>query len=297
MFWKRKQIISKIEMGEHMVQNRLTVLVMSCDKYSDLWNPMSDFLRLFWADCPYEIVLSTETKMPKEGAVFTRTVHSKRPAWSGRVLDSLAGMDTPYVLFLLDDLWPGGKIDTCRLESLIDLMERDGIGDIHLRKEGADQKDYDKDADFRLYALNAPYRISASASLWNRNFLMSVMREEENAWDFERIGSFRDEGKRMPVLVCKESPFPIIDCAAGAVERGKWEPKALQFAAQNGVSVDTSHRSIKTRRDQVKVAIKSFLYNLNPGLILHVQNRIYQQKHRRAATGTPERKESGTDVK
>ena len=44
------------------MNQKLTVLVNSCDSYSDLWNTFFDVLRLQWHDCPYEIILNTETK-------------------------------------------------------------------------------------------------------------------------------------------------------------------------------------------------------------------------------------------
>lgn len=261
---------------------KMTVLVVSCDKYADLWNPMSDFLRIFWPDCPYEIALATESAAAPAETVYLRTIQCGQAQWSGCVLNALDAVQTPYVLFTLDDLWPGGRVDTGAIARLLDLMERDHIGDVHLRAEGEDQKDYAPDTSLREYAFGTPYRISASTSIWDVAFLRSVLRAEETAWEFERLGSFREEGKRQTVLVCKNSPFPIINLASGAVERGKWEPAALEFAARHSVAVETSKRPVKTRLDRMKKSLKSFVYNLNPKLILAVQNRMYRLREGRA---------------
>ena len=39
-----------------------TVLVASCDKYADLLGPFSALWRKFWPDCPFEVVLVTESE-------------------------------------------------------------------------------------------------------------------------------------------------------------------------------------------------------------------------------------------
>lgn len=263
-----------------MPSDRMSLLVMSCDRYADLWNPMSDCLKRFWPDCPYEILLSTESLSPALETAFHRVIHSGSAAWSGRLLDTLDAVTTPYTMLLLDDLWPCQPIPTAAMEGILDLMERDGIGDVHLRNEGSDQRDYDKDPSYRIYASDAPYRISASASVWNTAFLRSVLRPEESAWEFERIGSSREAGRQMPVLVCKASPLSVV-CDSGAVEQGKWEPQALAFAKEQGIAVDSTKRPVKNWRDRLKKSIKSFVYNANPKLILAIQNRIYRAQQSR----------------
>ena len=263
-----------------MPSDRMSLLVMSCDRYADLWNPMSDCLKRFWPDCPYEILLSTESLSPAPETAFHRVIHSGSAAWSGRLLDTLNAVTTPYTMLLLDDLWPSQTISTAAMEGILDLMERDGIGDVHLRNEGSDQRDYDKDPAYRIYASDAPYRISASASIWNTAFLTSVLRPEESAWEFERIGSYREDALKLPVLVCKASPLSVV-CDSGAVEQGRWEPLALTFAKEQGIAVDSTKRPVKNWRDRLKKSIKSFVYNVNPKLILAIQNRIYRAQQSR----------------
>jgi len=263
-----------------MQSDRMSLLVMSCDRYADLWNPMSGFLNKFWRDCPYEILLSTESASPAPETAFHRVIHSNRAAWSGRLLDTLISIATPYTMLLLDDLWPSQPIPTAAVEEILDLMERDAIGSVHLRNEGTDQRDYEKDSAYRIYASGAPYRISASAAIWNTAFLKSVLRSEESAWEFERIGSYREEALELPVLVCKNSPLSVV-CGSGAVEQGKWEPLALVFANEQGILVDSGKRPVKNWRDKLKKSIKSLVYNINPKWILTVQNWVYRIRQNR----------------
>ena len=40
----------------------ISILVCSCDKYEDLWNPMFGMFFKFWEDCPLNIYLMTNNK-------------------------------------------------------------------------------------------------------------------------------------------------------------------------------------------------------------------------------------------
>ncbi len=44
------------------MKSEVTVLINSCDAYSDLWEPFFKLFSIYWPDCPYEIVLNTEYK-------------------------------------------------------------------------------------------------------------------------------------------------------------------------------------------------------------------------------------------
>ncbi len=50
-----------------------TVLVASCDKYADLLRPFDILWRKYWADCPFETVLVTETT-PAGGGMLTASL-------------------------------------------------------------------------------------------------------------------------------------------------------------------------------------------------------------------------------
>lgn len=41
---------------------QLAILVLSCDKYSDLWDDFFNLKDKFWPECPYSCYLATDTK-------------------------------------------------------------------------------------------------------------------------------------------------------------------------------------------------------------------------------------------
>lgn len=44
------------------IKNKFAILIVSCDKYSDLWNPFFKSFFRFWPDCPFDIYLLSNYK-------------------------------------------------------------------------------------------------------------------------------------------------------------------------------------------------------------------------------------------
>ena len=54
--------------GPNLYSSKLAILMLSCDKYSDLWDDFFNLKERFWPDCPYHCYLATDTKSIRERA-------------------------------------------------------------------------------------------------------------------------------------------------------------------------------------------------------------------------------------
>lgn len=70
-------------------QNRVTLLVNSCDAYADLWQPFFTLLKRYFVPLPAEILLNTETKDFAFDGLNLRCVHSTAPTYGERMTDAL----------------------------------------------------------------------------------------------------------------------------------------------------------------------------------------------------------------
>lgn len=259
------------------MSGRMTVVIKTCDLYSDLWVPMSDFLRLFWPDCPYEIVLVTETQELPPNTVFNRVIHTNDTRWSVSMLHMLDSLETPYFMLLLEDLWPSRTVITADIERCLDLMESENIGCVQLQPHNFRSDPLAADGNYSSIPYNVPYRVSASPGIWNASFLRSILLPEESPWEFERVGSYRQTSAAMPVLCANQPLFTPV--ATGAVIAGEWDPVAIDFADKSGVHLSLDRRPIQSKWHKAKRTFKSFVYNLSPRLVLYVQNQQYKKKH------------------
>ena len=54
------------------MSSELAIVVMSCDRYADMWEPFIRCFEQYWPDCPYEKYLVTETSKC-QNKFFTET--------------------------------------------------------------------------------------------------------------------------------------------------------------------------------------------------------------------------------
>ena len=109
-----------------MLKDRCTLLLSSCDKYCDTWDPFFICLRKFWPTFDMNVVLNTETKKYKYKGFKIKTFeickHSKM-AWGKRLIENLKKIDTEYILFMLEDYFIIDIVNQNELEKCIRWMD------------------------------------------------------------------------------------------------------------------------------------------------------------------------------
>ena len=235
-----------------------TVLVTSCDAYRDVEAPFLKLFRKYWPDCPFELVLLTETAPSGDARDFARTVLTgKGKTWSQMLVEALDQISTPYVIMLMNDYFLASSVDTALiLRRLAEAKEKDALN-------------YRLCPDPPRAVKNTAYSVSCKAGIWNRLFLRELAAKTKSAWEFERYGSFMfDESDPRPILVTEKLEFPFLD----VVHKGFWEPWGVELLKREGLAYDFSVRGTPPFPVWLKEKVKDFIFNLNPDLVTHVQN-------------------------
>ena len=84
------------------MNNTLSILVLSCDNYSDLWDDFFNLRDKFWPDCEYRWYVVTETKDYKRNNVEVIKC-GKELNWAGRFRKAVQSLDSPLVGVFLED--------------------------------------------------------------------------------------------------------------------------------------------------------------------------------------------------
>ena len=101
---------------------KLTILVNSCDAYKDLWQPFFILLKKYWQGPLPEIVLNTESEKFSFDGLDIRCVNSNERFYGKRLKNALRNVRTPYVLLLLDDFFIRKEVNTDRLYRTIEYI-------------------------------------------------------------------------------------------------------------------------------------------------------------------------------
>lgn len=240
-----------------MVDSKNTaLLVLSCDKYSDIWQPFFDFLFKHWSDCPYPIYLGANEQTYIHPRV--QTIHSgKARDWSNDTIAILNQIPESNVIILLEDYFVYAHPDQSLLDRSIDLLNKERAVFMRIACFPSDHfVDYAYDEmketpEFVVTRKDAQYRVNLQAGIWNKEKLVQLIVPGESPWAFETEGTKRSRKTDDVFLGIKETkglrfvhgPIPYL-CTA--LSRGVWMRDAIELCEKNGIPLNTRDRPIES---------------------------------------------------
>ncbi len=242
--------------------NDYTVLVNSTDSFEDCWHAFFTLFAAYWPRPHPSIVLNTETKTYSHPGVDIVSSHSaalshsaRVPNWSesiGVCLDQV--VETDYVLYLQEDYFLEGPVQTRLIDECIDLMRTHDLNCIRLMELG-NAGPWTQSEIPLLWDVgpSSKYLVSTQASLWKRSFLRSLLRLHETPWQFEIWGSGRVRRSDHRVMCLRRDLYardinPVIPYTPTGIVKGRWNSEVVQHLfAQHGIAVDYSARGSMTR--------------------------------------------------
>lgn len=244
--------------------NDLTIFVNTSDSFEDCWEPFFKLFKLYWPDCPYPIVLNTETKNYQyQGLNITcakvSAGESERLGWSECLMRALDDIETPYILYLQEDYFLEAPVREDIIKSLLKEIKELRIGAIRL--SGTDGIGPFHEINSSLIVevdKGAKWRLSLQAALWKKSVLRSLIRKHETPWQLESYGSFRT--RRLKEKICsvdrelfatkKSEIFPY---APTGVVAGKWVREIVEpLFAKHNINIDFSVRGFHIQGNRAK---------------------------------------------
>jgi hypothetical protein len=237
-------------------KSNTALLVLSCDKYADIWPPFFDFLFKFWNDCPYPIYLGSNEKLYNDERVKTICSGPARD-WSNDTLSILKQIPEQNVIILLEDYFVYAHPDQLLLDRCIALLEKMNGTFLRLACFPSDHfEDYAYDVvaeqpEFVLTRKEARYRVNLQAGIWNRLKLMELIVPGESPWAFETEGTKRSrEGSEVYLGVRETNGLryvhgPILYLCT-ALSRGVWMRDAIDLCKEHDIKLDIESRPVES---------------------------------------------------
>ena len=187
------------------MNDNCTVLVASCDKYADLLGPFSTLWRKFWPDCPFKVVLVTESEPANATELcFDRVVACGAGGnWCSRLVQALDTIGTTYVLMLCDDYYLEKPVQTARI--LERLAQAKAFDAANLRLIPNPKPSIPYRDGLMEYRKQTAYCIATQAGIWNREFLrghLGVRAARKFCGGGREATAPRHAGKGVPVRRC-----------------------------------------------------------------------------------------------
>lgn len=232
--------------------DKMSILVLSCDKYEDAWNGFFDTKEAFWPDCNFKTYL-VNNHIPYQRDGMT-TINAGDSDWSTRFRKAVETANTPYISVFLEDSYICEKVDNKLINELIDFAEKNKVSWLNLedafnyRKNKLTEKEYFADHLF-VIPNHMKYAIDTCAAVWDKEYLLQTLGTEDyNAWKFEidlckKAAS--EEGIPGLLLCDDRQPFNVTKLPI--IIQGKYYRPGLDYFKQKGFVFNTGKRKIMSR--------------------------------------------------
>tara|TARA_B100000945_G_scaffold316225_1_gene316750 strand:- start:5042 stop:5815 length:774 start_codon:yes stop_codon:yes gene_type:complete len=234
------------------MKDHLGILILSCDKNSDLWEP---YFSLFWKNYNglHQVYLGCN-KVKYQGSKVKVIYSGEDLDWSTSCRTILKQIPNKYILLLLEDLFITTKIDLVEINKHIKFIENNKAKHVHIVPNP--NPDNFLNQEIGMYEKGAPYRVNV-VGYWDKEYLLSLLMDGESPWDFEIKGSYRtinEEG-----FYCLKKPlFSVIH----VLEKGSWLPEAVQYCKEQEVYLEIEKREMLSRLTNLKSILQVFYFNL-----------------------------------
>ena len=232
----------------------LAILVLSCDKYADLWDGFFyQFEKNFNLDVP--VYFASNTKIPNIDFPLKMILTGDEVSWGSNFKKVLKKLNERYILITLEDLYLDSKFSINLFNEVMDFIRVSPVAVKHLKYSGVIHGEEMVSDHISKLPIGLPYRVTL-CGIWDREYLLSFIEDSENPWQFEVNGSARDsiaEGYYALNL-------PICN-TVNMVEKGAWIKKSVHWATRNGVPLDINSRFFKPWYQEALSVIKDGYFN------------------------------------
>lgn len=239
-------------MNEIKKPHDLTIVVNTCDAYYDVLGIFFHALQDFWPDCPYAVVINTETLTYSHPA---RVHHHTSPEggddWGARLLSTLSSIDSEYVMMLYDDFILDAPVSNQRIEQAVNLLQAHAHAVVvYLIDTALPLQSTGTDEPFIALKDRVDYQLNSAPAIWRKQALMDYTDVGDTPWAWEVFGSYRSwgDGRTFYTLNPNQADvYPYDHSKGGAIYRGKWVREVIEEVAEKyPLTIDWSKRGFSS---------------------------------------------------
>ena len=254
-----------------------TILISTCDKFSDLWKANIQLLNQNWPDRNAETFLVTDKPTDCEFPGVTVFSAGEGNEITERLRAVLTYVKTEYVLFTLDDYFLTKPILSSAIADDIEIMRAQGLDYLRLfrmtRKSLKNRKATELEKDIFLLDNQAgDYIVSLYAGLWRKDFMEKTLGQPRNAWQYEVALTEMARQLHARCADSRRNEFPILD----VIRKGKVLTKAQAYFDKNPIY--SGNRETMKRRDEWMLALRTWLREWLPKPLLRAAKAAMRRR-------------------
>jgi len=229
-------------------ENAVTIVVSTWDGYACAWPPLCHGFKKYWPNCSWPIRFTTNFLDSPCGEGLKLGEDTRD--WSGTMRTVLDIIETPVLLFMSEDAWLSGRVDSDAILGFAKFILNGRANYIRLSRAYPSHVRCSFESDERLVVLtdDAQQRTSLQPALWRTSVFQSVLAKDENPWQFEGMAPHRSRGTPGFLTLqrnCRVFPYVshvVPGWKASPLRRGNWTESARIYAQREGLEIDFSQQ-------------------------------------------------------
>ena len=253
-----------------MFNNKMTMLILSCGLFSDLWDAHVYQLEKYWADRGMDTYIVTDKRQDTSYENVKVIAAGDGVEFTDRLKYALEQIESEYIFITLDDYFLIETVSNDKINTLLKLMDERGYDYIRLFKrptkaKGKKVEGYKKINDVKI---DRGYSVNLYSGIWRKDFLYSTLRESLNPWVYEvRLHKVAVEiGAKCAVSNNRE--FVILD----VVRKGKILNKANNYFKKHDIY--HGDRPVHTRWYEFKLGVRTWGNRIMPRFVVNMVRRF-----------------------
>lgn len=232
--------------------NKVAFLIVTCDKYQDLWMPFFKTFFKYWSDCPYKIYLASNFKKFEHEKVSNISFGEDKD-YSTNLINILEKITEEWVIVWYEDAFITKHVDNLLVNKLVN-------------QAIANSTDYLKlTVDYPLYygksnedmgpiPRGVKYRSAMGMALYHKSTLNKILIPGQSAWQLDKSNDADKldlEFYALNSIYRFNRPFTIIN----SVIKGRWYLTAPNFLKREGLSDYILNRKIQSLKDYLYIKL------------------------------------------
>ena len=165
-----------------------SVLIQTCDKYSDCWKPFFTCFDRFFPIEDCEVYIANED-CHIDRPDYVGQIRTGSGSWSDRARTAVEILPDKPILYMLEDFWITRTID---INGYFNLFKQYDMDSLRIASKVGRVTTFHHIRD-NFYSIDEKgrYILSLQPCFWNKDFLLSNLIHGEDPWQFETTGTDR----------------------------------------------------------------------------------------------------------
>ena len=230
-----------------MTTQNVAILIVSCDKYNDVWSLFFRTFRKYWPDCDYKIYLGTNNLKCVEANVQTINIGDDL-SYSENLTKMLNQIDSEYVITWVDDLMLTSDVDSEKIKKIVDYAIKNDIDFVKLLPNYPYAYKEEMHGIGRL-PNGIKYQVTIGISIIKKSFMKASISGKKSAWELEYEISNNiksDNDKKIYALTSNAVNYPIN--YINVLGRGRVIRNSQKYIFENGarhLAIDRGLQPVK----------------------------------------------------